>query len=142
MLADVCFRKVRSLWRGSIHIGQTILCLDPLLLNDNVMVGLRAERIWNGQGNIGTRILGNGVVGMAWYLTWRTGAGREGGRAEAEVSAESEGEETGTGTVTVVDGATTVSGGRSTDEVLKRLLWISTPVCFVSHNERCRLRIS
>ena len=117
MLADFCFHIALSLWRDSIHIGQTILCLDLLLLNDNVMAGLRAERIWNGQGNIGTRILGNGVVGMAWYLTWRTGAGREGGRAEAEVSAESEGEETGTGTVRVIDGAATASGGRSTHNI-------------------------
>jgi hypothetical protein len=123
MPADFCFRTAHSLWRDSIHIGQTILCLDPLLLNDNVMVGLRVERIWNGRGNIGMRIIGNGVVGMAWYLTWRTGAGREGGRAEAEVGAENEGEETGT--ATVIGGATTASDGRSTDEVLKRLSSLS-----------------
>lgn len=119
MPADFCFRTAHSPWRDSIHIGQTILCLDPLLLNDNVMVGLRVERIWNGRGNIEMMILGNGVVGMAWCLTWRTGAGREGGRAEAEVGVENEGEETGT--AIVIDGATTASGGRSSDEVLKRL---------------------
>ena len=119
MPADFCFRTAHSPWRDSIHIGQTILCLDPLLLNDNVMVGLRVERIWNGRGNIEMMILGNGVVGMAWCLTWRTGAGREGGRAEAEVGVENEGEETGT--AIVIEGATTASGGRFSDEVLKRL---------------------
>ena len=75
------------------------------------MVGLRAERIWNGRGNIGTRIVGNGMMGMEWCLMWMTGAGREGGQAEVEVEAESEGEEM------AFDAANTTSGGKFTRNI-------------------------
>jgi peptidyl-prolyl cis-trans isomerase-like 4 len=53
-----------SLWQDLIRIGLMILCL----LNDDAMLGLEAERIWNGPESIGMTNIGNDMVGMVWYL--------------------------------------------------------------------------